>query len=41
MIFNKIKIKKDYEEKTTFLIKYNLFEYIIILFGLYNILNIF
>ena len=39
--FNKIKIKKDNEKKIAFLIKYNLFEYIIISFELYNISIIF
>ena len=40
-IFNKIRIKKDNEEKTVFLTRYKLFEYIIILFKLYNVLSIF
>ena len=35
-IFNKIRIRRDYEYKTTFLTRYELFEYIIILFKLYN-----
>ncbi len=34
--FNKIKIKKKDEKKTVFLIKYDLFKYLIIFFGLYN-----
>ena len=41
VVFNKIKIKKNDEKKTAFLIRYNLFEYVIIFFKLYNILNIF
>ena len=40
-IFNKIKIKKNHEKKTTFFTRYKLFEYVIILFDLYNIFNIF
>ena len=40
-IFNKIKIKKGDKEKTIFLIKYNFFEYVIMLFELYNISSIF
>ena len=34
--FNEIRIKKDNEYKIVFLIRYNLFEYNIILFKLYN-----
>ena len=34
--FNEIRIKKKYEEKTTFLTRYDLFEYIIMLFDLCN-----
>ncbi len=34
--FNKIKIKKGDEKKTAFLIRYGLFKYLIILFGLCN-----
>ena len=41
VIFNEIKIKKDHEQKIIFFIKYNLFEYIIIFFGLYNAFGIF
>ena len=41
IIFNKIKIKKNYEKKIVFLIKYNLYEYIIMLFELYNALTTF
>ena len=40
-IFNKIRIKKNNEKKTTFFIKYNLFEYVIMLFKLCNALNTF
>ena len=36
--FNEIKIKKNNEKKIAFLIKYNLFEYVIIFFELYNAL---
>ena len=35
-IFNEIKIRRDYEYKTIFLTRYELFEYVIILFRLYN-----
>ena len=41
IIFNKIRIKNNNKEKIVFFIKYNFFEYIIILFKLYNILSIF
>ena len=41
IIFNEIKIKKDYKEKITFLIKYRFYGYLIILFKLYNILTTF
>ena len=41
IIFNKIQIKKDNEEKIVFLTRYKLFEYIIILFELYNASSIF
>ena len=34
--FNKIRIKIEEEEKTAFLTRYKLFEYIIISFKLYN-----
>ena len=34
--FNEIRVKKGYKKKITFLTRYNLFEYIIISFGLYN-----
>ena len=39
--FNKIRIRENDEKKTTFLIKYNFFEYVIILFEFYNISRIF
>ena len=41
VIFNEIRIKEDNEEKIAFLTRYNLFEYVIILFKLYNALSIF
>ena len=41
VIFNKIRIKEDEKKKTTFLTRYNLFEYIVISFKLYNVLSIF
>ena len=34
--FNEIRVKEGYEEKTAFLIRYNLFEYIVMPFSLYN-----
>ena len=40
-IFNKIKIKKNNEHKIVFFIQYKLFEYIIMLFELYNVFDIF
>ena len=40
-IFNKIRIREEDKEKTIFLIRYDLFEYVIILFKLYDILSIF
>ena len=39
--FNEIKIKKEYEKKITFFIKYNLFEYVIMFFELCNTLSTF
>ncbi len=39
--FNKIRIKKGDEEKTAFLIRYGLFKYLIMLFGLCNVPGIF
>ena len=39
--FNKIQIKKEYEEKIVFFIRYNLYKYKIIFFELCNILVIF
>ena len=41
IIFNKIQIKKKHEKYIIFFIKYSLFEYIVMFFKLYNILNIF
>ena len=41
IIFNEIRIKKNYEKKIIFLIKYNLYKYMIIFFNLYNISTIF
>ena len=41
IIFNEIRIKEDNEKKTIFLIRYELLEYIIILFKLYNASSIF
>ena len=37
IIFNKIRIKKEDEYKIVFFIRYNLFEYNVISFELYNI----
>ena len=37
IIFNKIRIKKEYEKKIIFFIKYNLYKYIIMSFNLYNV----
>ena len=37
VMFNKIRIKKNHEKKTTFLIRYDLFEYVIMFFELYNV----
>ena len=39
--FNKIRVREDYKYKTVFLTRYKLYEYIIILFGLYNALTTF
>ena len=36
IVFNEIRIRKNYEEKTIFLIKYDLYEYIIMPFDLCN-----
>ena len=41
IIFNEIRIKKRNKEKIIFLIRYNLFEYIIMLFELCNTLSTF
>ena len=34
--FNEIRIREGYKEKIAFLTRYSLYEYIVILFGLYN-----
>ena len=39
--FNEIKIKAEKKEKTAFLTRYEVFEYIIISFKLYNVFNTF
>ncbi len=39
VVFNKIRIRKSNKYKIVFIIKYNLFEYVIILFDLYNVSN--
>ena len=39
--FNKIKVKEGDEKKTAFLIKYGFFEYLVMLFRLYNAPGIF
>ena len=39
--FNKIRIKEENKEKTIFLTRYKLFEYVIIFFKLYNASSIF
>ena len=41
VIFNEIRIKEDNEEKIAFLTRYELFEYIVIFFKLYNASSIF
>ena len=41
IVFNKTRIKVEKEEKIVFLIRYKLFEYIVILFELYNLLSTF
>ena len=41
IIFNEIRVKNNYEKKLIFLIKYNLYEYIMMFFKLYNALVIF
>ena len=41
IVFNEIKIKKNHEKKIAFLIKYNLYKYIMMLFELCNALIIF
>ena len=40
-IFNKIRIRKDNKHKIVFIIRYNLFEYIVTLFDLCNTFSIF
>ena len=37
VIFNKIRIKKEEKHKTTFITRYDLFEYNVISFELYNV----
>ena len=37
IIFNEIRIKKDYKKRIAFLIKYDFYKYIIMLFDLYNV----
>ena len=41
IIFNEIRVKKDYKKKINFLIKYKFYEYLVILFDFYNALIIF
>ena len=41
IIFNEIRMKVEEKEKTAFLTRYELFEYIVISFKLYNALSIF
>ena len=41
VVFNDIRMRFDNEGKIIFIIKYNLFEYMIMLFELYNVLIIF
>ena len=41
IIFNEIRIKEDNKEKTIFLTRYELFEYVVISFELYNASSIF
>ena len=41
IIFNEIRIKNNYEKRIAFFIKYNLYEYIIMSFELYNAFAIF
>ena len=40
-VFNKVRIRRDNKYKTVFITRYNLFEYIVILFDLCNISDIF
>ena len=39
--FNQIRVKKGYKKKIAFLIKYKLYEYLVILFDFYNAPTIF
>ena len=39
--FNKIRVREGHEHKTAFLTRYGLYEYTVILFGLYNALATF
>lgn len=41
VVFNEIKIRIENEKKIVFLTRYNLFEYVIMLFELYNVSSIF
>ena len=41
VVFNKIRVKDKYKKKIVFLTRYNLYEYIIISFKLYNALTTF
>ena len=41
IIFNEIRIKKNYKKKTAFLVKYKFYEYFIILFDFCNAFIIF
>ena len=36
IIFNEIRVKKDYKKKIIFFIKYKFYKYLVILFNLYN-----
>jgi len=40
-VFNEIRMRKSDEHKTAFITRYDLFEYVVILFGLYNAPDIF
>ena len=41
IIFNKIRVKKEYKKNIIFFIKYDFYKYIIMLFDLYNVFIIF